>query len=117
MLLEGTVNTAVFNSWLAQMLLPELTEASVIIMDNAAFHKHPSTRKLIQAAGHTLLYLPPYSPDLNPIEMMWSKVKAPLRAAEARSHEALLQAIAHALAAVTPDDAKNWFAHCGYSLV
>jgi transposase len=79
MLLGGTVNTAVFNSWLAQMLLPELTEASVIIMDNAAFHKHPSTRQLIQEAGHTLLYLPPYSPDLNPIEHRWAALKAQRR--------------------------------------
>ncbi len=89
MLLEGTVNTAVFNSWLAQMLLPELTEASVIIMDNAAFHKHPSTRKLIQEAGHTLLYLPPYSPDLNPIEHRWAVLKARRRRTGLNPHQLL----------------------------
>ena len=76
MLLAGTVNAAVFNGWLEAMLLPELTQPSVIIMDNAAFHKHPTTRALIEAAGHTLLYLPPYSPDLNPIEQRWAQLKA-----------------------------------------
>jgi transposase len=76
MLLMGTVNTAVFNGWLEQMLLPELPPSSVVIMDNAAFHKHPTTRKIIEDAGHTLLYLPPYSPDLNPIEHRWATLKA-----------------------------------------
>jgi transposase len=76
MLLTGTVNTAVFNGWVEQMLLPELPPQSVVIMDNAAFHKHPTTRKLLENAGHTLLYLPPYSPDLNPIEHRWAQLKA-----------------------------------------
>ena len=76
LLLSGTVNTAVFNAWVEQFLLPELHQPSVIIMDNAAFHKHPSTRKIIENAGHTLLYLPPYSPDLNPIEHRWAALKA-----------------------------------------
>lgn len=67
LLISGTVNTVVFNAWVAQFLLPELTQPSVIMMDNAAFHKHSTTRELIKNAGHTLLYLPPYSPDLNPI--------------------------------------------------
>lgn len=79
MLLSGMVNAAVFNGWLEQMLLPELTTPSVIIMDNAAFHKHPDTRRLIENAGHTLLYLPPYSPDLNPIEHRWAQLKAQRR--------------------------------------
>jgi transposase len=75
-LITGMVNAAVFNAWLEQMLLPELPPASVIIMDNAAFHKHPDTRRMIENAGHTLLYLPPYSPDLNPIEHTWATIKA-----------------------------------------
>ena len=79
MLLAGTVNTAVFNGWVEQMLLPELKQRSVVIMDNAAFHKHPTTRKLIEDAGHILLYLPPYSPDLNPIEHTWAAIKAQRR--------------------------------------
>jgi transposase len=89
MLLAGTVNTAVFNGWLEQMLLPELAQPSVIIMDNAAFHKHPTTRVLIENAGHTLLYLPPYSPDLNPIEQRWAQLKA-IRRRTNCSPEALL---------------------------
>ena len=79
--------------------------------------KNAATLALIAAAGAQTRFLPPYSPDLNPIELMWSKVKAFLRAAEARSHDALLQAIARALASVTASDAKNWFTHFGYSFI
>jgi transposase len=80
-------------------------------------HKNPQTLALIKAANATPVFLPAYSPDLNPIEMMWSKVKALLRKAEARTHPDLLQAITHALQAVTPEDAVGWFTHCGYSFI
>jgi transposase len=84
-------------------------------MDNLGAHKNEATLALIAAAGARTRFLPAYSPDLNPIEMMWSKVKAFLRAAEARTEEDLLKAIALALASVSAQDAKGWFAHCGYT--
>ena len=79
MLFAGTMNAELFNRWLSEMLIPELPPSSVIIMDNAAFHKHPSTKELIEHAGHKLLYLSPYSPDLNPIEHRWAQLKAQRR--------------------------------------
>jgi transposase len=75
-LFDGTINSATFESWLEQDLLPKLPATSVIIMDNAAFHKKATTQKMIALAGHTLEFLPPYSPDLNPIENKWAQAKA-----------------------------------------
>jgi len=86
-------------------------------MDNLSPHKNDVTRVLIEQTGATVVFLPAYSPDLNPIEKMWSKVKQFLRSAEARTWDALLAAIAAALATITPQDAANWFAHCGYSFI
>ena len=86
-------------------------------MDNLSPHKSAETLGLIQQLGANVLFLPAYSPDLNPIEKMWSKVKACLRSAEARTQSALIQAIALALASVTRQDAINWFASCGYSFI
>lgn len=74
-LITGSVNTEVFTSWLEQILLPELPKKSVIVMDNAAFHKSKDMQKILEDSGHTLLYLPPYSPDLNPIEKKWAQAK------------------------------------------
>lgn len=117
MTIEGATNTEVFQAYVREILVPTLRPGDIVVMDNLGAHKNAVTLALITAAGAQTRFLPAYSPDLNPIEMMWSKVKALLRAAEARSHQALLQAIAHALSAVTAGDAKNWFAHCGYSLI
>jgi len=86
-------------------------------MDNLAPHKSEPTLALIRQAGAQILFLPPYSPDLNPIEKMWSKVKNYLRQAEARTEAGLLAAIGAALASVTRQDAMNWFAYCGYSFI
>lgn len=86
-------------------------------MDNLGAHKNDRTLSLIEQAGAEVRFLPAYSPDLNPIEMMWSKVKAILRKSQARNHPDLLAAIASALAAITPDDALGWFASCGYSFI
>jgi hypothetical protein len=86
-------------------------------MDNLSPHKSAQTLGLIQRRGANVLFLPAYSPDLNPIEKMWSKLKEFLRSAQARSEHALIQAIASALAAITPQDAINWFASCGYSFI
>lgn len=115
MTIEGATNTEVFQAYVREILVPTLRPGDIVVMDNLGAHKNEVTLALITAAGAQTRFLPPYSPDLNPIELMWSKVKAFLRAAEARSHEALLHAIAQALTAVTANDAKNWFAHCGYS--
>ena len=74
-MISGSVNTAVFTSWVEQVLLPNLPEESVIVMDNASFHKGKDMQKMLEDSGHTLLYLPPYSPDLNPIEKKWAQAK------------------------------------------
>ena len=117
MTIEGATNTEVFQAYVREILVPTLRSGDIVVLDNLGAHKNEATLALISAVGAQTRFLPAYSPDLNPIELMWSKVKALLRAAEARSESALLQAIAQALAAVTANDAKGWFAHCGYSLI
>ena len=97
--------------------MPTLRVGDLVIMDNLAPHKNEQTIALIRQVGADVLFLPPYSPDLNPIEMMWSKIKALLRKAATRTHEDLLAALAQALEAVTASDARGWFAACGYSFI
>ena len=113
--IEGATDHAVFHAYVREILVPTLRPGDIVVMDNLAAHKSPSTLTLITAAGAQPRFLPAYSPDLNPIEMMWSKVKAFLRAAEARSEEELLKTIALALASVSASDARGCFAACGYS--
>ena len=103
-------------AYLEQVLCPQLQSGQVVIMDNLAAHKVAGVRQLIEATGARLLYLPPYSPDFNPIEQAWSKIKQLLRSAKARTADALENAIAKALAAITAENALAWFSHCGYSL-
>lgn len=117
MTIDGATNTEVFQAYVREILMPTLRAGDIVVMDNLGAHKNEATLALITAAGAQPRFLPAYAPDLNPIEMMWSKVKALLRAAEARSHATLRQAITQALAKVTADDAKNRFAHCGYSFI
>jgi transposase len=117
MTIEGPTDTEVFEAYVRAVLGPSLQPGDVVVMDNLAPHKTATVLALIAAAKATVLFLPAYSPDLNPIEMMWSKVKALLRKTEARSHPELLKAIAQALRCVTAQDAINWFAHCGYSII
>jgi transposase len=117
MTVEGATDTEVFRAYVRQVLCPILQPGDVVIMDNLSPHKSDPTLELIEQRGARVLFLPAYSPDLNPIEMMWSKVKSLLRSAEARTESALLQAIAAALEKITPQDAMNWFAHCGYSII
>ena len=117
MTIEGATNTAVFYAYVGEVLAPSLRRGDIVIMDNLGAHKNERTLALIEAVGAEVRFLPAYSPDLNPIELMWSKVKALLRKAQARNHPDLLAAIASALAAVTPQDALGWFAHCGYSFI
>jgi transposase len=117
MTIEGATDTAVFQAYVREILCPSLRPGDIVIMDNLSPHKNEQTVALIAAAGATARFLPAYSPDLNPIEMMWSKVKALLRAAEARSPEQLQHAIAAALQRVSAQDAAHWFAACGYSII
>ena len=117
MTVEGATNTEVFRAYIEQVLLPTLRPGDVLVMDNLSAHKNKQTLDLLAAAGVQTLFLPAYSPDLNPIELMWSKVKNHLRTAEARTQEELQEAIASALSRVTPQDAINWFAHCGYNFI
>ena len=105
----------VFGAYVERVLIPSLRRGDVVVMDNLSAHKRPRVRRLIEAAGATVLYLPPYSPDFNPIEMIWSKVKRLLRSFAARTIEALHDAFGRAFAAVTPGDILGCFRHCGYA--
>ena len=96
---------------------PSLRAGDIVVRDNLGAHKHDRTRALIAQAGAEVRFLPAYSPDLNPIEMMWRKVKSLLRKAQARTHHDLLRAIASALRAVTARDVLGWFAACGYNFI
>jgi transposase len=116
MTIESATDGDVFLAYLEQVLCPKLKPGDVVVMDNLSAHKVAGVRELIEARGAELLYLPPYSPDLNPIEQAWSKLKQLLRGAKARTTEALEQAIAQALATLTAANASAWFAHCGYGL-
>jgi transposase len=111
---EGGTTAEVMEAFAGGELQTILQPGDIVVMDNLSSHKDKRVVAAIEAAGAVACYLPPYSPDLNPIEKMWSKVKELLRGAEARTKGALLEAIAMALRAVTPSDAENWFAHCGY---
>jgi transposase len=104
----------VFHAYVEQVLCARLHPGDVLVMDNLSAHKVAGIRELIEACGAQLIYLPPYSPDLNPIEKAWSKLKQFLRAAKARTAEALDQAITEALKTITADNAAAWFRHCGY---
>ena len=117
MTIEGSTNTEVFRAYVREVLVPSLHPDDIVVMDNLGAHKNDDTIALIEQAGAHVRFLPAYSPDLNPIEMMWSKVKALLRKAQARTHPDLLKAVASALSAVTRDDALGWFSACGYSFI
>ena len=111
MTLEGGFNGPAFLAYLQNVLVPHLTPGKIIVMDNVRFHSVPGVAEALEAAGCTALYQPPYSPDLNPIEECWSKMKAMIRKAKARTREALDTAVARAAEAVTPGDAAGWFRH------
>jgi transposase len=117
MAIGGATDTEVFRAYVAEVLCPILRPGDLVVMDNLAPHKCEPTLALIRHRGATVLFLPAYSPDLNPIEQMWSKVKNTLRSLEARTRESLLEAIARALTGVTAQDTLNWFAHCGYNII
>jgi transposase len=112
--LHGSMTGEIFEAYVEQFLVPELRPDDIVVMDNLSVHKRASIRALIEQAGAQLLFLPPYSPDLSPIEPAWSKAKALLRGAAARTYETLLDAVCSSLRAITPDDAAGWFRLCGY---
>ncbi len=112
--IEGATDAAVFRAYVKHVLMPTLRPGEIVVMDNLSSHKSPEIREMIEAAGAELWYLPPYSPDLNPIEKMWSKVKAFLRGFKARGTEQLHEAVRRALKKITPQDAHGWFESCGY---
>ena len=115
MALEGATDTESFRAYVQAVLVPALRPGDIVVMDNLSPHKSDPTLSLITQVGAQVRFLPAYSPDLNPIELMWSKVKQLLRGAEARTFAELLGAIGQALTQVTATDARHWFAHCGYS--
>ena len=117
MTVAGAANTEVFRAYVSEILVPTLREGDLVVMDNLSAHKNATTVGLIESAGARAVFLPAYSPDLNPIEMMWSKVKSILRRIEARDNESLLAAIATALSMVSASDAMGWFSHFGYNFI
>ena len=114
MTIDGAVNGDSFEAFVEQILLPTLTPGDVVVMDNLSSHKRPRIKELIESAQATLLYLPPYSPDLNPIELAFSKLKQLMRTAGHRTMSDLWQDVQRMLDQITPSDATNFIAHCGY---
>jgi transposase len=112
--IDGAVNQEVFEAFVQQVLAPSLTPGDVVVMDNLSSHKGRRVRSMIEATGATLLYLPPYSPDLNPIELAFAKLKQLLRSAGHRSMTALWDDVQRMLNLITASDAANFLRHCGY---
>jgi hypothetical protein len=111
---EGATTKAVFEAYVEEALAPSLRPGQVVVMDNLSSHKSQRVRELIEGRGCELLYLPPYSPDLNPIEQAFAKLKASLRRAQARTFGALIEAMGRGLGEITDQDASGFFRHCGY---
>lgn len=116
MTVEGGTSGAVFLTFVQDHLVPVLRPGDLVVMDNLGAHHATGVKEAIRAVRADVLYLPPYSPDLNPIELCWSKVKTRLRAAGARTVRRLRTAVAAAVETVTQTDAEGWFIHCGFSV-
>lgn len=116
MLTDGPINAEAFEAFVEQVLVPQLRPGDVVVLDNLGSHKRPRTRQLIESAGAELVFLPPYSPDLNPIEMVFAKIKHLLRSLACRTQEALWNTMQSVLSRIAPSDAANCFRHCGYTL-
>jgi transposase len=114
LLMHGSMNGEVFEAYFEQFVIPELREGDIVVLDNLGAHKLRSVAEMARAVGVQLLFLPPYSPDLNPIELAWSKVKAILRSHAARTYEDLENAVVAAMSAICVEDILGWFRHCGY---
>jgi transposase len=117
MVLDGAMDGAAFDLYVKEVLAPTLRPGDIVVMDNLPAHKRAQVRVALEAAGAQLMYLPPYSPDLNPIEMAFAKLKAALRKAAARSIQALIAAIAQALTTFPPQECANFLAAAGYDRV
>jgi transposase len=111
---DGPIDNASFLAYVEQVLVPTLRRGDVVVLDNLAVHKQPEVRDAIEAAGAQLRFLPPYSPDFNPIEQAFAKLKAFFRAARPRSFDDVLAQVAAALPLFTPDECRNYIRHCGY---
>ena len=111
---DGAVNGAIFHCWVSEVLGPTLQPGDIVLWDNLSAHKVAGVEELLATRGVRLIRLSPYSPDFNPIEQCWSKIKTYLRRAKARTVEALIAAIKEALDTVTAADIRGWFEHCGY---
>ena len=114
MTVNGSTTGDVFLAFIEQVLVPKLSNGDVVVLDNLSAHKVTGVSDMIEASGAEVIYLPPYSPDFNPIEQCWSKLKQLLRKAEARTRDALDNALAEAMTCVTGSDAQGWFSGCGY---
>lgn len=112
---DGPIDGASFHAYVEQVLVPTLTPGDIVLCDNLSCHKSPSVRAAIDAAGAHLIFLPKYSPDLNPIELCFAKLKTILRALRCRTHEAVTAALAACLPRFLPRECANYFRHCGYT--
>jgi transposase len=112
--LDGPINGNAFETYVDKILVPELRRGDIVVMDNLSSHKRPEVRALIEAAGARLLFLPPYSPDFNPIEKAFAKLKALLRKAAERTVDGLWRSIGRLVDLITPAEARNYFESCGY---
>jgi transposase len=117
MAIDGATDRDVFREYVRHVLLATLRPGDIVVLDNLGAHKDTEAIRLMESAGAEVWFLPPYSPDLNPIEKMWSKVKESLRNAKARTEKLLFDAIAAALKTITSEDAQGWFSSCGYVAV
>jgi transposase len=116
MTVEGATEATVFRAYIKEVLGPTLRPGDMVVMDNLGAHKATGIQQMLARRGVGLRYLPPYSPDLSPIELCWSKLKTGLRTVKARTRAVLEPAIAHVLTTITAADARGWFHHCGYPL-
>lgn len=114
MTVDGGTSADVFKVYIEEILVPALPPDAIVVLDNAGAHRSAAALEAFSAAGVTVRFLPPYSPDLNPIELAWAKIKRLLKDAKARTREALEQAIALTIDVISPSDASGWFRHCGY---
>ena len=116
MSVEGAVDGEAFEAYVERFLVAHLRRGQIVVMDNLSVHKSKRIQRLVEEAGCELLFLPPYSPDMNPIEEAFSKVKGILRKAGARTRESLMEATGSALDAITPEDIRGFYLNCGYRL-
>jgi transposase len=116
LLFEGAMTAVAFDTYVEDVLAPTLRRGEILLMDNLSAHKSGQAQAILEAQSVQVIFLPPYSPDLNPIEKCWAKVKQALRTAKARTWDALIEALRKALLSVSPSDVLAWFAHCGYEI-